>query len=398
MVRASAKITVGLAVTMAAISTSAAAQDRSLKVGIRAQVEHDSNVVLGRDPLGQRDNLTPEDVLFIPSITIDLMQPVGRHSVYLSGSAGYTFYDKNTDLNRERIDVSSGANIALGACSVTGDVSYGRGINRVDDPVFVIDARNIREILGVTGGAACQTPSGFGVTAQVAKDCSDNSRAALSEANYESVTYTGGLTYSRPALGTLTLFGSRQNVEYPDRLLPGDYSVDSVGVTYDRELGARIQGSLTGSYARVEQDGHPQIGLPGAKQNVMSYGAKLSFRVNSRFNLLGSFNRGVNPAVGFEQAYEISNRYRVSANYKIGSRLTATAGFYRVERDPSESALPSVAVPTESTLDVASASVRYQQSERLGIELYLEREERDTNLDAYDYTSNRVGLTTIVTF
>lgn len=400
MLGASARLSIGLAVGLVAITGEASAQDRMLKVGIRAQVEHDSNVVLGGNALGQRQNLTPEDVLFIPSATIDLLQPLGRHSAYLRGSAGYTFYDKNTDLNRERIDVASGLNVALRSCGLTADVTYGRGINRIDDPTFIYDARNIRETIGVTGGLSCSSATGFGVMAQVARNWSDNSRQTLQEANYESSTYTAGLTYARPALGTLTLFGSRETVDYPDRVVTDGYTVDSVGMTYDRQLGARIQGTVTASYAQVEQDGRllPGLGLPAAKQDVTSYGAKLSFRVNSRLNLLGSFNRGVSPAIGFLQAYEVSNRYRISGTYQIGSRLTATAGFNRVERDPSENALPSLVVPTESTLDVASASLRYQQSDRLGFELYLEHEKRDTNLDPFDYTSDRIGLTTIVTF
>ena len=398
MLGAGARLTLGLAVGLAAMAGEASAQDRSLTVGLKARVEHDSNVLAGRNVYGQGKGA--EDTSFSPEATIDLTQPLGRHSAYLRGGVGYTFYNQNADMNRERLNLSGGTNLSLRACAVSGNVSYGRGVNTFEDPAFVYDARSIRSTLAVTGGVNCSTPTGIGVMAQVAKNWSDNSRSSMRDANYESLSYTGGLTYARPALGTLTLFGSREEVEYPDRVVGGGFTVDSFGGKYDRQLGARIQGTVTVSHSHVEQDPLfvPGFGALQSEQNELSYGGTLTFRVNSRLNLLASFNRGITPAIGFQQAYEVSNRYRVSGTYKISSRLTAAAGLSRIERDPGEDVLPLSLLPTESTLDLATATDRYQQNERIGIEVYYEHEARDTNISAFDYSADRIGVTTVVTF
>lgn len=392
------RLAVSLLVGVAAMSSQAVAQERELKLGARVQVEHDSNVVLGKNALGNAQGLTPEDTRFVPSLNIELIQPVGRSSVFLSGTAGYTFYDKNTQLNRERLDFSGGGSTRLGPCFSTLSADYNRGINQVDDPMIVIDAKNIRKVTSAAIAVNCGSTSGFSVVGNVSQDWSRNSARAVQQSDYDSTTLMVGLAYRRPALGALTIFANRETVEYRDRLLSDGYQIDAVGVTFDRQLGARIQGSVTASYSMVEQD---QVLLPGMvqqEQNVVSYGGDLSFRASTRLLLQASFNRGITPSVGVGQSYEISDRYRLSGTYSVGSRIVVSAGYSRVERQPGEDAIPSILVPTDSTVSNIFGSVRYKQSDNLSFELGLEREERETDVPIFDYTSNRIGLTAIATY
>lgn len=392
------RLAVSLLVGMAAMSSQAVAQERQLKLGARVQVEHDSNVVLGRNALGNAQGLTPEDVRFVPSLTVDLIQPVGRSSVFLSGDAGYTFYDKNTSLNRERLDFSGGGSTPLGPCLTTLSGDYNRGINQIDDPAIVIDAENVRKSTRATASVSCGSTSGFSIVGNASQDWSRNSALSIREADYDSTTLMVGVTYRRPALGALTVFANRQTVDYKERLLSDGYQVDAIGATFDRQLGARIQGSVTASYSMVEQDQVLLPGFPQQEQNVFSYGGNLSFRASSRLALQASFNRGISPSVGVGQSYEISDRYRLSGTYSVGSRITMRAGYGRVERDPGKNALPSAFLPTESTLTNMFGSVRYKQSDHLSFELGLERDKRDTNIPLFDYTANRIGLTAIASY
>lgn len=392
------RLTVGLLVGAAAMSSQAVAQERELKLGARVQVEHDSNVVLGRNALGNAQGLTPEDVRFVPSITIDLIQPVGRSSVFLTGVAGYTFYDKNTDLNRERLDFSGGGSTALGPCFTTLSGDYNRGINQIDDPMIVIDAKNTRKVTRATVAVNCGSTSGFSVVGNASQDWSRNSAQIAKEADYDSTTLMVGVAYRRPALGALTVFANRQTVDYKDRLLSNGYQVDAIGATFDRQLGARIQGSITVSYSMVEQDQVLLPGFPQQEQNITSYGGDLSFRASSRLTLQASFNRGISPSVAVGQSYEISDRYRLSGSYSVGSRIVVSAGYSSVKREPGEDAIPSPILPTESTLENLFGSIRYRQSDRLSFELGLEREERETNIPLFDYSANRIGLTVVASY
>lgn len=392
------RLAVSLLVGMAAMSSQAVAQERELKIGARVQVEHDTNVVLGRDALGNAQGLTPEDVRFLPALTLDLIQPVGRSSVFLSGTAGYTFYDKNTSLNRERLDFSGGGSTRLGPCQTTLNGSYSRGINQVDDPTIILDVKNVRERTGAALAVNCGSASGFGIVGNLGQDWSRNSALSVRDSDYDSTTMMVGVSYRRPALGALTVFANRQTIDYKDRPLSDGYQVDAFGVTFDRQLGARIQGSVTASYSMVEQDQVLIPGLPAQEQNVVSYGGDLSFRASSRLTLQASFNRGITPSMGVGQAYEVTERYRLSGAYSVGSRIVVSAGYSNLERQPSKNGIQSPLLPTESTLSTVYGNVRYKQSENLSFELYLEREERDTNVPIFDYSADRIGLTAIAKY
>lgn len=394
-----AKLSVGLLLGVAVFSTPAAAQEaRRLTVGVQGAVEHDTNVARSSDAQAALRGVTPEDTIFTPSASIDYVTPIGRQSLFLKGTAGYAFYDKNTDLNRERLDFVGGGIFGVGPCSTTLTGQYTRGLRQIDDPVLDDDVRNIQEHKRIGAEVACSRPTGIGVRFAASKGWTDNSARTMVDADYEATSLSGGVTYSRPALGVVTAFVSYDKTEYPNRLFSSGYELNSYGLSFDRELGARIQGTVTVAYATVDQLGEPLPGAGDGSYSTTTYGGNVSYRASSRLMLQASFNRNIKPSSGFGQSYDKATDYGLNADYDLGSRIRLTLGARQVERDSGGTVVVSPFQLTSSKTKSVYGAARYSQSDRLSFTLKASREERTTNTPQFDYTSNRVGLSADLTF
>ena len=100
--------------------------ERRLDIGISVLNSYESNILRLRKGVPAPPGQSRDDIRATPAITVDILQPLGRQSVFLSGSAGYDFYRENDQLERERIDLTGGTNLAFGPCSSQLALSYGR--------------------------------------------------------------------------------------------------------------------------------------------------------------------------------------------------------------------------------------------------------------------------------
>lgn len=391
------KVAVGVLIGVATLSSPAFAQDRRLDFSVRAHVEQNSNVARTNEALAAAQGLQLEDTVFTPTATIDFARPVGRNSLYLRGSAGYSFYDKNKRLDRERLDLSGGFNARLGPCVNMLTGTFSRGLSLIEDPTLIADVNNIQETRRAGLEIRCSRATGLGVVASASKEWADNELTFLEEGDYERVTYMAGVSYSRPTFGTLTVFGNHQETEYPNRLLGGGFEVDSIGATYERQLGARIQGTVTAAFTKAEQVGVATPAAAVADIETTTYNAALSYRVSSRLRLQAAFDRAVLPSSGFGRTYDLTEAFRFNADYDLGSRIRFALAAAQVDRD-SEGAPAGPVVLTNARTRSLSGSVRYKQSERVSLVLNVGQDERTTNAPQFDYTSDRIGIAAEVTF
>ena len=386
------KVVVGVALGTAITSSTALAQEaRKLDFSLSAQAEHHSNVALTDATQAALRGLSQEDTIFTPYASIDFYQPIGKQGVFLRGSAGYAFYEKNDVLNREQLDLTGGFRGQAGPCmgTLTGD--YSRGINRIDDPIL-IDAENIQETKRATVELGCSRQTGLGVVASYSKEWTENDQALNKQQDSDRDSAMIGVSYSRPTLGTLTLFGTQEEVTYPNRLIDDGYDLSAIGVTYARMLGARIEGTVSIAYTTVDLHAQALPGFSDDNFETTAYSGSLTYRASSRLRFLGSFERSVTPSSGLGRSYDVNELYQLSGDYSIGSRINVNLGVARAERDLEGGlALPTIQL-TESTTDALFAIVTYKQSERLSFRLTAGREERNTNAPQFDYTNDRIGV------
>ncbi|MDO9429850.1 MAG: outer membrane beta-barrel protein [Phenylobacterium sp.] len=392
----SLQVAFGAAVGMVAISSEAFAQEaRRLDFGLQALIEYNSNVAASTEEAAELRGLSRSDTLFSPTATIDFSAPVGRQAVFFRGLAGYTFYDKNKRLDRERLNGTGGVQSRLGPCAGTLSGGYMRGISQYDDPLLDAFVDNVQETKRVDGDVACSRSTGFGATGQVSKEWTGNEVNILKLSDYERTKIMLGATYTRPTLGTLTVFGTREETSYVNRPIDDGYEMNALGLTYSRQLGARIEGSVTVSANKLEQK---RLSTAGDDLETTAYAASLSYRASSRLRFMGSFDRAVTPSQVIGRSYDIADVYRISGEYALGSRFMISGGVARAERDAGGGLTFPVVQLTESTTTTMFGSVRYKQSDRLSFVLNAGRDERSTNAPQFDYTNNRIGLRADVAF
>ncbi len=390
---------VGVVIGAASLSSQAAAQEaRRLDFGLTSQVEHHSNVSRTNKAQAEARGLTLSDTIITPAATVDLLLPVGRQTVFLRGALGYSFYDKNTQLNRERYDVSGGATGRAGPCTATLNGGYTRGVNQIDNPTLIDNVENIQETMTAAIDVTCRRQTGFGVVGSVSKDWVSNDLTFLENSDSERTAMMLGATYSRPALGTLTIFGNSETTKYPNRLVDAGYDLAALGVTYERQLGARIQGSVTVAYTMVDQNAPPLLERSNERLETTAYSASLSYRASSRLRFQALFDRSVTPSSGIGRSYDLAETYRLSGDYDVSSRISVSAGVGTVSRKSSGLLPDPIIQLTDSDMTTYFASVRYAQSRRLSFVLSAGHEERTTNAPQFDYTNNRVGISADVSF
>lgn len=393
-----------LAAAVAALtgSPAVAQETRRLDFGVRAKVVHDTNFARSSKAEADLRGVSQDDTIFTPSMTFDLFVPVSRQSFFLTGAAGYDFHQKNDHLDRERYAVDGGVNSRVGPCSPSLVGSYARSQSDLQD-VTLLAPENTLQTTTITAALSCQREPGLGANIAMTKGWADNSNPIQAQSDNESSSVTGGISYARPRLGVLQIFASHQEIDYNNRdvSLPGSngYGVWAGGASFERKLGARIEGIVSLSYSSVEQNG---VVLPGAASTFegWTYGLDLGYRPTERLKTRLELHREIAPSTRVGRAYTVRERAAISADYELGARLVLGAGFQVI--DEAYEGLIPVAGPgiilSDSRTNVVYGSLTFRQSKRLSLQFDVSRQERETNSPLYDYTSNRVGLTANVAF
>ena len=374
--------------------------ERHLEFHARAQVDYDNNLARTSDERAALQGVEPEDTIFTPSLEASITQPIGRQAVFLQGVVSYNFHDKNTQLDHDRWNLTAGLANKLGPCGSVLSGSYLRGRSELDDYTLVSRVENVLTVKRVAVDITCVRPPGLGIILSGSKDWGDNSLALVEENDYETTSASGGITYSRPSMGTISLLGGYTRTEYPNRLtLSGQedgYELTNVGVRLERRLGGRIQADAAFGYSWVNllAPTLPLPGVPDANSQFEGwiYSVDASYKASGRLTALAGFEKRISPTLIEGRTYEIQTNVDLRANYRIGSRFLASLGALQRKSD-SQAGIPiNPFTLTDSRTRAVLGSLRYQQSERLSFVLTAQHEKRKADNPAFNYNGERVGL------
>lgn len=368
-------------------------------IGFNARVEHETNMTGVSEAEARSRGISPDDTIYTPSVNVALNLPLGRQLFYLDGYAGYVYHDKNTIYDSERLTLSTGLKGRFGPCQTEISGNYAHALSSFDDIVLGPTIDNILETKGAKLQATCARPTGLGVTGSVAYEVAENDQSLLKPQDYEQTSYLGGIVYTRPRLGSITVFGQHTRTEYNHRLpLAGQtdgYEANTEGVTYERQLGARIQGTVTVSYSSV--DGLGGTGVTNSDFSGLTYSLAGSYRASSRLRFDTAFAREVTPSNRFGNSYDVGTRYSLKGTYDLGSRISTTLGFE--QRDVDSKGAPVFAGNlTNSKIKIVSGGVTYRMNRRINLSLDAAHEQRDANDPRFEYDNTRVGLSAGVTY
>lgn len=404
------RLAVGALLAASAAASQAMAADKAppvdrFSVNLSARAEYNTNISGASEAEARARGITVEDWVYTPTVSVNLNLPVGRQTVFLRGSAGYLFHDQNKSLDSERITVDTGIQGRISLCNVTVAGNYQRSLSSLDDIVLGPTIDNILEVKSVGATAICARKTGFGLTGTVTQEWGDNNTTLLRTQDYESTTYTGGVVYSRPRLGTLTVFGRHQRIEYIHRVPgggilggPNGYESDTGGVSFERHIGARIDGTISTSYTSVDSLGTV---VPGSTTsgdfNGFTYSLNARYRITNRLTTEFLFAREVSPSNRFGDSYDLSESYEVRGSYEFGSRITGNLGYQHRNVD-SKGGQIFAGNLTDSRSTVVSGGLSYRQSKRVRLNLDAAHEEREANDPRFNYDNTRVGISASVDY
>ena len=354
---------------------------------------YDSNVAQSGAAVAAQRDIRPEDTISQPTVVGGLTLPLGLQSLFLKGSVGYAFYSRNTVLDSGLVDVQGGFDGRVRDCKakLTGEYNYSR--TNLGDLTAAV-TRNIAntESLRLEGG--CGAEIGFGPTMSVVQQWSSNSATSLFSSDYRSVTATAGIAYRRPDFGELSLIGSYGQTNFPNRTvmagpdtIQDGYRDYSVGVQYDRKLGARIEGTIKVAYTTLDPY---SAGAPGYRG--IDYTGDLSLRVSSRLQAHVSVGQTPIPTVVSNSTYSLETHYSAAVDYAIGPRFSLTLTGSEVNDRYNGTGLVTGLDIRRQNLVTESASLRWEMSRRFALQLNGSHEVRDTDISIYNFTDDRVGI------
>lgn len=379
-----------------------------MDVRASAEAEYDSNVANASDAQASSQGIQPEDVVYTPQVSANLVMPIGRQALFLQGSASYLYHQNNHQLDHDRINVLAGLGGSVGPCGAVVSGAYATGRAQLADQALVTDVENVLSVETGTVGLTCARPSGLGFVANSSYSHASNSALQLTNSDFDSTTVSAGVSYSRPSSGSISLLGDYSRGTYPHRLdIDGQssgYESRGASVQVTRRLGGKIQLGATIGYTDVTPMSSSPVAAGGLSTPVadfkgLVYSGDAKFRASSRLQASLTFSRQVQPSLITGQSYEVQSAYALGVDYSIGSRITAHAGAQLSESAAHGGLIIDPALSlTNSKVTILLASLRYQQSKRLSLLLNAQHEQRTADNARFSYEGYRVGVTAGVNF
>jgi hypothetical protein len=364
-----------------------------LRINATVEGAYESNVAGGDAQVAAERGLKPQDFMITPTVLVDVLRPIGPESVFLQGSAGYSFYDRNSVLNRENLNLTGGLNARLGTCRGTATARISRYQDQLQN-VTRTEVKDVYDLYSVGLDAICGRPIGLSPILSVTQSWANNSNTELSTSDNQTFGVSAGVAYQTPTFGKLSLFGQYQTTTFNNRFVlvnsqPVQDGYDTYGgwIRYQRLLGARIQGTASVGYTSLK----PAIaGTPGF--DGFTYDADLTFRAGGRLGLHAGFNRDVEPSNVLDATYGLEIRSLVEATYDLGARLKLNLGVSETTRRfQGLSLLTGVDLTKDDTKSIY-ATATYKLN-KLFVALNVRNDERIANVAAFSYSDTRVGLT-----
>lgn len=366
----------------------------TIELGIFAR--HDSNIARSDAARAALRGLERSDERISPTLTVEIVRPAGPSTFSLVGSAGYDFHASNTELDRERIGLDAGAQIIAGICGVELNGNIRRRQTDLGDLAFfnavpVTEVKNTENILGARGRIACGATYGLRPFVGAELSRGRNSNIVRDRAEYDSERYTAGIEYNSPALGRISVFVDRSDVDLIGQILPdgseNGYRTTDIGLQYQRELGTRLRAQVRVAHTDLD----PRSALVPRLSGV-TWNASLTATLADRVQLRGGIGREVTNSLGSDAVYGIARTYDLSATVAVNDRLRLRAGAQISPQAFRYGALPVGQFVTNDNRRIFSAGADYSLNRRLRLTLDGGIERRNANGTFFDYKNSFVGI------
>ncbi|WP_293908083.1 hypothetical protein [Phenylobacterium sp.] len=336
-----------------------------------------------------------QDYTLEPTVSVDLVQPIGRQEVFLNAVTGYDFHRENTQLNRGRASLEGGYVTSLGICQGSAIETYSASQSDLAQIDSTQGLKNLRETYGTAVGVQCGLAQGIqgGVHAQ--RQETFNSAQVQRTADNTVRSLGAELGYGNATLGKVSLIYNYSENQLPNQIIPGQpvgngFFSTTYGVNLQHSFGSRLQ--VGGNIGRtlVKRGFAP----PGVKPKFSSttYSGQASYRFGNNLEIDVGAARAVLPTSRAGKLYDITTSGQINAHYRLGTRIGVNAGYRIADVKSNVDTTTTFRVITNSRSYTTSGSVTYRQSRHVSLGVDVVYDDRNTNLPEFNYTATRVGL------
>lgn len=368
---------------------------RQIDVRASAMIEYNDNVVVSDPRISGRGDGT-DDVLAAPSLDLNIVLPRATGTTYLAGSVGYRFYSKYTNLNRENISLTGGADQRLASCLVHGEIGYQSRISDLSS-LYVLDSpdafRNTEESRRYSADVGCGGPYGLRPTLGYSRTEVRNSQVTRKYADSDMDTFTAQLGLQSPSLGTISVFGRYSDSTYVHRPAPAGGGEDGIksyaaGVQLERSVSSRLNFRGSVNYTKVD----PKL---SGTDSFSGVGFDLSALYNADLftvQLVGS--RAAQPSVLYFVSYEIMTNLGATITHDLTPRTKLSVFANKTWRDyASSNRFVGAPISGNDNMLSLGANASYDATRRIRFVLGAGYDERTSNLRLFKYHAKRVNLT-----
>ncbi|WP_157190279.1 outer membrane beta-barrel protein [Novosphingobium sp. Rr 2-17] len=300
--------------------------EQPLSIGARQDVVYDDNVVQGSSEAAEVRGLKNSEFIVTPSATVNFGHNGGRFGVSFNGVFGYDFHQKNTVLDRERIDFSGSAAALVGSsCSVTGQYAYLRKQTRQQDLTTIVTANRVM-VYVATLGQTCIAPSGLTESVQILRSAWHNS--SVLNINNDRKAVSGLLGYTAPAWGLVGATFLYERTDFFGRrdimvMTPDTLEKTSVGIQYASPIDKRLSGSLSAGYvfskATVPTDS--RLAGPRGRGGLVAQ-ASILYKPTNRWRIAGQAARKIR----HDTSFTVTTDLQLSVDYTVTPTIRSSAG------------------------------------------------------------------------
>ena len=361
---------------------------------ISASETYDSNAARSTATEAESRGLVLGDSIGNASLNVDFLHAFGRQSVFLTGDAGYKFYNRNSVLNHQDIDLQGGGVGRVGSCELVVSDAVTSAQTSLDLLVNSV-VSNVQTDNIVRASADCQRRVGFSPLASVSEAIIRNSASQLHGQDADTVSGSIGFAYDRPVLGRVSVYENLAHTDYTGlsplaallKIRP-NYDVTSTMLTYTRPVGARLQLDASVGYSEVTQNFVSQTKFHG-----VTYNTGMTYAPNSRITANFQAQRAVKPSIQLGSTYQINDELDGLVSYKLSSRWLFSTGATNIHTTFNQASVGPTLLISSQTVNSVFATAEFTFHRVNALKLELREAERHSNAAAFNYSGNQISLT-----
>lgn len=331
------------------------------------------------------DKIEPsvDDFILTPGLVTEYSKAFGRHDIDLKADTRYDIYAKASGRNRLRLDLNGQGNFRFGgACVAQPLAQYRRQRADYGDINHAID--NLQSFSTLTMTVSCPRTSGFFPSVAASRTTTRNA-TDFKYADQTTQSYTGGIGYNKPSLGSLLFYytyikSDRDTLALTNR-------IDRYGVRFQRAVVSRFATDIDLHWLNTRTNNPiiPEYNGPGWDASLyFRPQPALTFRIQTERKIV---NDSLVPA-----GYALQSDYKGMAEWKISenSRINLSYEYDRrkFRRDPD---LVFGNIDADR-VNIVGAGLRRRIFGKAELSLDAQHIKRSTNSGFNEYRDNMVTL------